>query len=76
MIDAGVAMALIAVVSVVAAMWMVWKAKKSSVRTEGEMHLRHAVVAAVIGGIAAFLFYRRRNVMENVASQYLISGDF
>lgn len=73
--DTGKAMALIAIAATVVALFMLWKARSAAATSDADAHKRHAIAAGVVAAIAGFLYYRRRTVIDNIASQYLISPD-
>ena len=67
--------ATIALAAVVAAVFMGWKARAAASADDKEKYQRTAIAAAAVAGVAAFLYYRHKSVMNNIASQYLISVD-
>lgn len=78
MLDAGKAMLLIAVAALVGAAYMYWKSQQKDVpAADAAKYQRYAMIAAVVAAVAGFLHHRRKVVVSNVASQYLISpNDF
>lgn len=71
--DSGNAMATLAIVGLVAALFMGWKARTAPDAAKAEEYKRFAIVAGIIAAVGGFLHVRRRSVIQSIANQYLFS---
>lgn len=69
------AMLTVALAALVLALFMAWRCRTTKCPYDADKYQRFAVAAGVVAAVAGFLHYRRRSVIDGIASQYLISPD-
>lgn len=59
--DSAAVAKIIAIVALVAALYLAWKMKKATVPSEQAKFKKQALAAAVVGGVAFFIYHRAAN---------------